>query len=236
MGDLDAAMAALDRGMEVLRRRPAASVPFPGLWALVHTLVDEGGEATRAEVAELPFDTPVSRLILVAAEAVALGRGGQSEEATARFAVADAGLARSGYGFRRPMIRLLVATDAHRDGWGEPAAWLRESLASFESTGLDVLAGRSRRLLRELGAPVPRRSRVAVSQVVPPMLAERGVTAREVDVLVLVAGGATNREVAERLFISLRTVDKHVERLLQKTGATRRGLAAIGRDAGLLDT
>ena len=68
------------------------------------------------------------------------------------------------------------------------------------------------------------------------MLAELGITAREVDVLVLVAGGATNREVAERLFISLRTVDKHVERLLQKTGATRRGLAAIGRDAGLLDT
>ena len=55
------------------------------------------------------------------------------------------------------------------------------------------------------------------------MLAELGITAREVDVLVLVAGGATNREVAERLFISLRTVDKHVERLLQKTGATRRG-------------
>ena len=57
------------------------------------------------------------------------------------------------------------------------------------------------------------------------MLAELGITAREVDVLVLVAGGATNREVAERLFISPRTVDKHVERLLQKTGATRRGLA-----------
>ena len=38
--------------------------------------------------------------------------------------------------------------------------------------------------------------------------------------LVLVAGGATNREVAERLFISQRTVDKHVERLLQKTGTT----------------
>ena len=70
----------------------------------------------------------------------------------------------------------------------------------------------------------------------PPALAELAITAREVDVLVLVAGGATNREVAERLFISPRTVDKHVERLLQKTGTSRRGLAAIARDAGLLST
>ena len=44
-GDLSAAAAALDRGMEVLRRRPAAVVPFPGLWALVRTLLDDGGEA-----------------------------------------------------------------------------------------------------------------------------------------------------------------------------------------------
>ena len=47
--------------------------------------------------------------------------------------------------------------------------------------------------------------------------------------LALVAAGATNREVGERLFISVRTVDKHVERLLQKAGTTRAGLAEIAR-------
>jgi DNA-binding NarL/FixJ family response regulator len=59
------------------------------------------------------------------------------------------------------------------------------------------------------------------------------MTSREADVLSLVADGATNREVAERLFISPRTVDKHVERLLQKAGTTRSGLAELAQRAGL---
>lgn len=49
-----------------------------------------------------------------------------------------------------------------------------------------------------------------------------GVTEREADVLALVADGLTSREVAARLFLSVRTVDKHVERLLAKTGRSRR--------------
>ena len=68
---------------------------------------------------------------------------------------------------------------------------------------------------------------MATPPTVPPALAALGITSREADVLALVAGGATNREVAERLFISPRTVDKHVERLLQKTGTTRAGLADL---------
>ncbi len=38
----------------------------------------------------------------------------------------------------------------------------------------------------------------------------------------LVADGLTNREIGERLFLSPRTVEKHVERLLAKTGAGNR--------------
>jgi DNA-binding CsgD family transcriptional regulator len=48
------------------------------------------------------------------------------------------------------------------------------------------------------------------------------VSSRETDVLILVAEGRSNREVAERLFLSPRTVEKHVERLLAKTGLQRR--------------
>ena len=48
------------------------------------------------------------------------------------------------------------------------------------------------------------------------------MTAREADVLALVAEGRANREIAERLFLSPRTVEKHVERLLAKTGVARR--------------
>ena len=40
--------------------------------------------------------------------------------------------------------------------------------------------------------------------------------------LVLLADGLTNREIADRLYISVRTVEKHVERLLSKTGQVNR--------------
>jgi DNA-binding NarL/FixJ family response regulator len=53
------------------------------------------------------------------------------------------------------------------------------------------------------------------------------VTARELEVLLLVSQGLTNRDIAARLFLSPRTVEKHVERLLAKVGATDR--AELGR-------
>jgi DNA-binding CsgD family transcriptional regulator len=49
-----------------------------------------------------------------------------------------------------------------------------------------------------------------------------GITDREADVLALVAEGLTSKEIAARLYLSARTVDKHVERLLAKTGVSRR--------------
>ena len=65
----------------------------------------------------------------------------------------------------------------------------------------------------------------------PERLRTLGVTARELDVLRLVAEGLTSRDIAERLYLSPRTVEKHVERLLAKTGAgnrTRRLAAGAG--------
>ncbi len=51
---------------------------------------------------------------------------------------------------------------------------------------------------------------------------ELGITTREREVLDLVARGRTNREIAEILMVSTRTVDTHVSRLLTKLGASRR--------------
>jgi DNA-binding NarL/FixJ family response regulator len=48
---------------------------------------------------------------------------------------------------------------------------------------------------------------------------------REVDVLRLVATGATNREVADRLIISEKTVARHVSNILSKLGVTSRSAA-----------
>jgi DNA-binding NarL/FixJ family response regulator len=65
------------------------------------------------------------------------------------------------------------------------------------------------------------------------LLAARGVTPREVEVLAQVAAGHSNREIAGALHLSVRTVEKHVERLLTKTGHSRSELAGFAEDAGI---
>jgi DNA-binding NarL/FixJ family response regulator len=83
-----------------------------------------------------------------------------------------------------------------------------------------------------MGEPVPRRPRTEAPSV-PGLLAASGVTSREVEVLAQVAAGRTNREMAEALHLSVRTVEKHVERLLMKTGSTRAELARLAESAGV---
>lgn len=52
-----------------------------------------------------------------------------------------------------------------------------------------------------------------------------GLTQREVEVLKLICGGKTDREIGEELFISFRTVGNHVRSILSKTGAANRAEA-----------
>jgi len=54
-----------------------------------------------------------------------------------------------------------------------------------------------------------------------------GLTAREVEVLRLLARGLTNREIAEELVISRRTAGSHIEHIYTKTGATNRATAGL---------
>jgi DNA-binding NarL/FixJ family response regulator len=62
------------------------------------------------------------------------------------------------------------------------------------------------------------------------------VTAREMDVLRLVAGGLTNPQISNRLSISVSTVNYHVHNLLDKLGAkTRTEAVAIAAREGLVD-
>ena len=53
-----------------------------------------------------------------------------------------------------------------------------------------------------------------------------GLTQREVEVLRLIAAGKTDREIAEELFISVRTVSTHVSNILNKINAVNRTEAA----------
>ena len=61
----------------------------------------------------------------------------------------------------------------------------------------------------------------------PPPTAPAELTDREVEVLRLIARGRSNREVAQRLFISPKTVGRHVENVYRKIGVSSRAAAAV---------
>lgn len=64
-----------------------------------------------------------------------------------------------------------------------------------------------------------------------------GLTPREIEVLRLIARGATTRQVAQALGISAKTAGTHIERIYGKTGASTRSTAALfAMQQGLLDT
>ena len=64
------------------------------------------------------------------------------------------------------------------------------------------------------------------TDIVAPAAAQAGnndvLTSREREVVTLAAQGLSNREIATRLFISLRTVENHLHRAFAKLGVTRR--------------
>jgi NarL family two-component system response regulator LiaR len=62
-----------------------------------------------------------------------------------------------------------------------------------------------------------------------------GITRRELEVLELIAQGMSNREIAEKLFVSENTIKTHSSRVFDKLGARRRTQAVqLGKEFGLL--
>jgi DNA-binding CsgD family transcriptional regulator len=62
-----------------------------------------------------------------------------------------------------------------------------------------------------------------------------GITARELEILTLIARGLSNREIATQLFVSENTVKTHCARTFDKLGAARRTQAVLrGKELGLL--
>ena len=112
---------------------------------------------------------------------------------------------------------------------GELLQALLRAHEGFEQLGASPLVAMVGRRLRERGIRVPRGPRAA-TRANPAEL-----TGRELDVLELLADGLRNAEIAERLFLSTRTVDHHVASIRRKLDAASRGQAvAEARRLGLL--
>jgi len=212
------ALRELDTAETFLRGRPTALLwVFRGLRILLAALEGRDpqivlAEMDRSELAMLPHH----RALVAYAEAVWSGRHGRAEEATDAFTAARASMGEAGGGYGAGALALrLVAEAALEDGWGDPIPWLVEAEQFFERTGQSRAASACRSLLVAAGAPPPRRGR---NPDVPTALASLGVSGREHEVLALVAARLTNKEIAARLYLSCRTVEKHVQHLLTKTG------------------
>ncbi len=108
---------------------------------------------------------------------------------------------------------------------------LRQSLEKLDALGARAPAAIVSRRLRELGARDIRRGPRPATRRNP-----AGLTPRESEVLALVADGLRNAEIAQRLFLSPRTIGHHVSAILRKLDVGSRGEAvAAAQRLGLLE-
>lgn len=106
----------------------------------------------------------------------------------------------------------------------------RRALDVLDRLSADAVAAKVRADLRARGTmavPAPRRATTLANPA--------GLTRRQVEVLRLLEDGLTNAELAERLFLSVKTVDHHVSAILTKLEVTkRRDAVRRAREVGIL--
>jgi len=104
-----------------------------------------------------------------------------------------------------------------------------EALAVFETLGASAVAAKLRKALRDEGVGVPR-GKGRDTRRHP-----AGLTARQAEVLQLLDEGLSNTEIADRLFVSPRTVETHVSAVLMKLDSSTRTEAVVrARAEGLI--
>lgn len=195
--------------------------------------------ALATEAAKLEAEGPVQRAhqLTFAAEVLRAQRPGAREggagpaaQAAAWEQAADAWeLVGQPYPLAIALFRSAEAALASGTGKEEASRKLRRAA--------EIAAGLGARPLGELAAQLGRRARIPVGETrAAASPAAGGLTARELDVLGLIAAGMSNARIASELFISPKTASVHVSNIMSKLGVASRGeAAAAARDLGLLD-
>jgi DNA-binding CsgD family transcriptional regulator len=98
--------------------------------------------------------------------------------------------------------------------------------------GLKLTKTRETVVVKEVPVPVRASEPFIVDTV---RIQQLGITPRELEILQAIAAGLSNREIAEKFFVSENTVKTHSSRLFEKLSAKRRTQAVqIAKEAGLL--
>jgi two-component system, NarL family, response regulator LiaR len=106
--------------------------------------------------------------------------------------------------------------------------WLGLRITRRRETIRETVVVREVHLPAEAASPKPFEANTAQQQTL-------GITARELEILTLIARGLSNREIATQLFVSENTVKTHCARAYDKLGAARRTQAVQrGKELGLL--
>jgi DNA-binding CsgD family transcriptional regulator len=123
--------------------------------------------------------------------------------------------------FRAAQTRLSIASSLRYTDADVAAAEAATALSIFEDLGAGHDADAAAALLRDLGVKAARTGPRNIGRL----------TKREQEVLALVGEGLSNPEIADRLFLSRKTVEHHVARVLSKLGLRGRAAAAalVGR-------
>ncbi|MFJ8696787.1 ATP-binding protein [Streptomyces roseolilacinus] len=212
--DAGAACAYADRGAALLRRK--------GLWVWAGEMACEAVEAylaagrrddAQAFADELAagvvgFDAPLAHAALVACRARLADAAGDTTGAARLSEDAVDRLRALGLPYRAARFAEWVATRV------ADVATLTGLTRTYEKLDASVDAARCRHLVRGAGAATPsRRGRRGYGNELSPR--EREVASR-------LADGRTNREIAQTMFLSRRTVEEHVANVLRKLGVTSR--------------
>jgi len=196
-------------------------------------------EATRAliERAGPLAGTPSIHASAVTVEAEASRLGGSSDPARWAAAAAAWDAVPMPYAAARAKARAGEAILLVRGPRDEATRWLREAHATAVDLGarplqaaIEAVAGRARIDLTAKGGSVaaaePAATEAAAAAPSRSPAEVLGLSAREWEVLELVAAGRSNGEIAELLYISPKTASVHVTHILDKLGASNRVEAA----------
>jgi DNA-binding NarL/FixJ family response regulator len=139
------------------------------------------------------------------------------------------------FGAAAGLLILVLKLTEYRFLVVEHSVEIYAGLVAVVAAGTGIWLGRS---LRRRRSPGPAEAAPAPAEPFVPdasRLGQLGITPRELEILGLIASGLSNREIADRLFVSENTVKTHASRLFDKLGARRRTQAVqLGKTARLI--